>query len=251
MSRSCREGEFWDGLVRKCMPCEMVCQQAHVPARCTDYCVSSRCRATADHFYDQLLKKCLSCALVCGTHPRECVTQCHAQTPIVSDLLRPAVVAAVPVWSSRGSSVLVFSLLGVCVLLLLACSICLALLLHRRHSATRGQQRAQQQLTHQRKQKGQDVEGQKWHWATETCVHCFPRSEEGTPTPHRLADSQNPPTPHRLAGSQNPTPNGRLLQQDNCCYANGLSHRQQCESMSEKQRNSPLHIICSPAQDSL
>ncbi|XP_041941612.1 tumor necrosis factor receptor superfamily member 13B [Alosa sapidissima] len=235
----CMEGTFWDGLVQRCLPCEMVCQHAnthtHAHARCSDYCASHRCRATAGHFYDQLLKKCFSCGQVCGSHPPECVTECQAQTTAVSAVVSPVVEAAGPGVSSRGSSVLGVCVLGACVALIIcSISLLLLLLLHRRHTATRGQQRAEQPQQHAH-QKGQDVEGQQWCWATETCVHCFPESGKATPTPHRLA------------GFQNPTSNGPLLLQDNCCHANVDSPKQQ----SEKHSPSPVHIICSPEQNSL
>ncbi|XP_062387298.1 tumor necrosis factor receptor superfamily member 13B [Sardina pilchardus] len=233
----CAEGEFWDGLVGRCMACEMVCRHTHTHthARCSDYCVSRRCRATTGHFYDQLLKQCFTCKQVCGSHPPECAAECQAQAPTVRVEVRPAVEAAVPGVSSRGSSVLGVCVLGGCVTLVVcSLSLLLLLLLHRRHAATRGQQRAQQPQQHTR-QKGQDVEGQKGCWATETCVHCFPESGEATPTPHRLAEFHNP------------APNGPLLPQDNCCHGNVVSPKQQ----SEKHSQSPLHIICSPEQNSL
>lgn len=38
MAQMCPGGEFWDSLIKGCMPCEECCAQDNVIASCQDYC---------------------------------------------------------------------------------------------------------------------------------------------------------------------------------------------------------------------
>ncbi|XP_044194499.1 tumor necrosis factor receptor superfamily member 13B [Thunnus albacares] len=149
MGGSCPEGEYEDALVKRCLPCHMVCHQSQINSKCNNYCVSARCKALPGRFYDMLLRKCVTCHEVCGGHPPECSPHCqslssHERTtklPITSAPSRPVttkkllikLTSHIP--NSRGlevstalddSTVLLYSLLAVCMVLLLS-SLSLAL----------------------------------------------------------------------------------------------------------------------------
>ncbi|XP_010863669.1 tumor necrosis factor receptor superfamily member 13B isoform X2 [Esox lucius] len=128
MGLGCPEGHFWDGLVRVCVTCQMVCQQPHQHYRCTEYCVSQRCKADPGQFYDRLLKKCMRCAVVCGSHPSECEDQCQTQLPALTPTLRITDESVLQKTNTRGgslpkglpnSAIMVYSALGLCLALLL------------------------------------------------------------------------------------------------------------------------------------
>ncbi|XP_070847282.1 tumor necrosis factor receptor superfamily member 13B [Chaetodon trifascialis] len=76
MGVSCREDEYRDALIKKCLSCDVECKRPYVIPRCTRYCVSASCRAQPGHYYDGLLKKCVGCDEVCGRHPAECSQHC-------------------------------------------------------------------------------------------------------------------------------------------------------------------------------
>ncbi|XP_029540419.1 tumor necrosis factor receptor superfamily member 13B-like [Oncorhynchus nerka] len=259
MGFGCPEGHFWDGLVRKCLTCQMVCQQPHHHLRCIEYCVSLGCKAVPGQYYDRLLKKCLTCAVVCGNHPSECSHQCQTQQPDLSATLRPVDGTVFQNPTTKGGSllsgvpnsvILVYSLLGFCLaLLLLTLSLALLVLLRRasargpRPGATqssptqgRGSQEAQEPNQHSKSSKDNlmDPSLPKLNSVTagrssspiETCVcvHCFPDLR----VPGRGEKQQRPHlTLYQQAVSQDlHTPTRRLT----------------CGS-SEK-------IICSPSQPS-
>ncbi|XP_062331205.1 tumor necrosis factor receptor superfamily member 13B [Osmerus eperlanus] len=144
MVEVCSEGNYWDGLVKRCISCQMVCKQTQHIVRCTDYCVSQQCRAVSGQYYDRLLKKCLRCAEVCGSHPSECSHHCQTQGP-VQPSLSPVIDTALPTAPHRGhspprglphSAVLIYSLLGLCLVLLL-CTLSLALVVVLRRARAR------------------------------------------------------------------------------------------------------------------
>ncbi|KAL7372285.1 hypothetical protein ABVT39_013238 [Epinephelus coioides] len=143
MGGSCREGQFWDNLVRRCIGCQTICKDEHVDPKCTSYCESAHCKARPGHYYDGLLKKCVKCDEVCGGPPAECSQHCQKillpsipqapQVPVTTKKLSVEVMSYMP--NSRGtfvpttledSTILLYSLLGLCMVLLFS-SLSLAL----------------------------------------------------------------------------------------------------------------------------
>ncbi|CAB1311953.1 unnamed protein product [Coregonus sp. 'balchen'] len=206
MGLGCSEGYFWDGLVRKCLTCQMVCQQPHRHLRCIEYCVSLGCKAVPGQYYDRLLKKCLRCAAVCGNHPSECSNQCQTQQPALIAILRPVDGNAFQNHTTRGgylprglpnSVILVYSLLGLCLaLLLLTLSVALLVLLRRaramgpRPGATQNSH-TQDCLMDPSLPQLNSVTASRSSSPTETCVcvHCFP----DLGVPGRGEKKQRPP----------------------------------------------------------
>ncbi|XP_041714114.2 tumor necrosis factor receptor superfamily member 13B-like [Coregonus clupeaformis] len=224
MGLGCPEGHFWDGLVRKCLTCQMVCQQPQHHLRCIEYCVSLGCKAVPGQYYDRLLKKCLRCAVVCGIHPSECSHQCQTQQPALSATLRPVDGTVFQNPTTRGgsllrglpnSAILVYSLLGLSLaLLLLTLSLALLVLLRRAsargrrtgatqssHNQGRGSKEAQEPNQHSQSSKDSlmdpslpqlnSVTAGHLSSPTETCVcvHCFPDLR----VPGRGEKQQRPP----------------------------------------------------------
>ncbi|XP_024242345.1 tumor necrosis factor receptor superfamily member 13B isoform X2 [Oncorhynchus tshawytscha] len=205
MGLGCSEGYFWDRLVRKCLTCQMVCQQPNRHLRCIEYCVSLGCKAVPGQYYDRLLKMCLRCAAVCGSHPSECSHQCQTQQSALNGILRPVDGNAFQNHTIRGgylprglpySTILVYSLLSLCLtLLLLTLSVALLVLLRRpprpgatQNSHTQGHEGQKGQEPNQNTQSSKDcpmdpsllqinsVTRSRSSSPTETCVcvHCFP-----------------------------------------------------------------------------
>uniref|UniRef100_A0AAY4D895 TNFR-Cys domain-containing protein n=1 Tax=Denticeps clupeoides TaxID=299321 RepID=A0AAY4D895_9TELE len=133
VSGGCPAGQYRDGLLRRCMPCQVVCQHPHGHA--------GRC--------------------VCGHHPSECASMCEGKTVSCECILRPDG-AAVRTMDSRGSpgGAVLYSLLGLCVMLLI-CSLSMALLvLLRKGKGQRTQQEPsmdQQPNKHGRSSRGLDI----------------------------------------------------------------------------------------------
>ncbi|XP_069012247.1 tumor necrosis factor receptor superfamily member 13B [Embiotoca jacksoni] len=137
MATNCFDDLFWDGLVKKCLHCDVVCRQPHVVSRCTTYCESALCKALPGHFYDVLLKKCLRCADICGKHTAECSEHCQTVST-----KKPLLAVTARMSNSRGpaaledSAILLYSLLALSlVLLLTSLSLALAVFLRRRKVA--------------------------------------------------------------------------------------------------------------------
>ncbi|KAG7226601.1 hypothetical protein INR49_003758 [Caranx melampygus] len=61
---------------------------------------SAHCKALPGHYYDVLLKKCMRCTEICGKHPAECSQHCQMPSAL------------------EDTTVLLYSLLAVCVVLL-------------------------------------------------------------------------------------------------------------------------------------
>uniref|UniRef100_A0A667XWS0 TACI cysteine-rich domain-containing protein n=1 Tax=Myripristis murdjan TaxID=586833 RepID=A0A667XWS0_9TELE len=130
MGRSCPEGQYWDGLVTDCVGCQTVCQQPHKHVRCNKFCLSAECKAMPGHYYDNLLRKCMRCADICGGHPAE-----FPRKPTLAAVQKPAIEAVSPAPTSRGRpvltapphpTILLYSLLALCMVLLLS-ALCVAL----------------------------------------------------------------------------------------------------------------------------
>ncbi|XP_062270163.1 tumor necrosis factor receptor superfamily member 13B isoform X1 [Platichthys flesus] len=133
MGGSCLEGENWDKLVKKCMSCRLQCQKPYAVSRCISYCESTQCKRLPGHYYDVLLKTCMRCAEVCGKHPAECSQHCHTTSPPVNPkmLLPNSRELSVPM-ALEDSTLLLYSLLALCMVLLFSSlSLALAVLLRR------------------------------------------------------------------------------------------------------------------------
>ncbi|XP_018559392.1 tumor necrosis factor receptor superfamily member 13B [Lates calcarifer] len=81
MGGRCHEGWYWDALVKRCITCQQQCESPPIHARCTSYCESAQCKKLPGRHYDGLLKTCIICAEVCGRHPAECSQHCQ-NTPL-------------------------------------------------------------------------------------------------------------------------------------------------------------------------
>ncbi|XP_056092084.1 tumor necrosis factor receptor superfamily member 13B [Rhinichthys klamathensis goyatoka] len=242
MAQRCGEGQYMDRLLRECVSCSLVCHNNPVVlTRCSEYCVSWRCKAVSGQFYDRLLKKCLNCSEICGSHPPACSDACK-MTP------GPVGVSAVPPVTGRGrsgvhthtpalfSEALLFSLLGVCVTVLLFTLTTAILMLIRRakhQQDTSKQQHNQHNQHNQHAQSSKDSlmtraadvnqdQDQDRSRATETCVYCF---SDHTVAPH---------THYQQAGENSST--------HTHTHHPALTH-------SDKSR--PFRIICSPTQTSM
>ncbi|KAL7857254.1 hypothetical protein SRHO_G00161530 [Serrasalmus rhombeus] len=231
MARSCTSGHYWDGLVKQCMSCQMMCEQPEPHARCMDFCVAYGCKAVSGQFYDRLLKKCLKCSELCGHHPSECSQECPTTT-------RTTGVFALPPLNTRGShktrgvpysEALVYSLLGLCLAMLLSTMIVALLVLLRRarvqkeHREKKPQQTSKDCLMVEAiTQEANGVVPDRPR-ATETCVHCF--------------------TEQTIPQCLNGDPQRRHH------YTNGVAHGHASRTMCE--RDDALRIICSPTQTSI
>ncbi|XP_033988986.1 tumor necrosis factor receptor superfamily member 13B isoform X2 [Trematomus bernacchii] len=182
----CLEDQFPDFLLNECIGCRTTCKQRQVIPRCTSYCEHANCTSLPGHYYDLLLKKCLRCADVCGNHPAECSLHCHTTTTRKLLVEVPS-----PSEDTKGlsvdSTILLYSLLALCIMLLLSSlSLALAVLVRG------GKAKTSNQKPKEAKQK-QGREVQTWEEViqpgrsskddttydscpTETCVcvHCFP-----------------------------------------------------------------------------
>ncbi|XP_054623587.1 tumor necrosis factor receptor superfamily member 13B isoform X2 [Dunckerocampus dactyliophorus] len=187
MGATCPTGQYWDSLVKKCVPCKIMCQQPLVITRCSNYCVLADCKTLPGHYYDGLLRKCVTCADVCGRHPAECSQHCNnLSVPVTTKNFLVKVTSHLP--NSKGlsaedSTVLIYSLLVVCLGLLLS-SLSFALvvflrgsrartILHRELVAKRGQgvgQRGPKDcVAHPSGAADESIPTE-----TSVCVHCFP-----------------------------------------------------------------------------
>ncbi|KFO78887.1 Tumor necrosis factor receptor superfamily member 13B, partial [Cuculus canorus] len=73
---NCTDQEYWDILVRQCIPCSLLCSQ-HTVRRCAALCESMNCNSKAGFYYDKLLKECINCTAICGQHPNQCAPTCE------------------------------------------------------------------------------------------------------------------------------------------------------------------------------
>ncbi|XP_076844088.1 tumor necrosis factor receptor superfamily member 13B [Brachyhypopomus gauderio] len=245
MGRGCTEGQYWDGLVRQCMSCRMVCGKAHPHPRCLGPCVVYDCKSVAGQFYDALLKKCLKCSELCGHHPAECSSEClgHKAAKATS---KPA--TTMQPLATRGSSVarglpssevLVYALLGLAFAILVSTVLLalLALLRRARQQRECGEKCGQ---TDGHRQPSKD-----WLMAEaltqeagmvadrpraiETCAHCFSEQAEATYTFYQQA------VPQPLHGERR--------------HADEMIRSHAARVAGEA--GEALRIICSPTQTSM
>uniref|UniRef100_A0A4W6CUM1 TNFR-Cys domain-containing protein n=1 Tax=Lates calcarifer TaxID=8187 RepID=A0A4W6CUM1_LATCA len=106
MGGRCHEGWYWDALVKRCITCQQQCESPPIHARCTSYCESAQCKKLPGRHYDGLLKTCIICAEVCGRHPAECSQHCQSEG------------LPVPTLALEDPTVLLYSLLALCMVLL-------------------------------------------------------------------------------------------------------------------------------------
>ncbi|XP_017569814.1 tumor necrosis factor receptor superfamily member 13B isoform X2 [Pygocentrus nattereri] len=142
MARSCTSGHYWDGLVKQCMSCQMMCEQPEPHARCMDFCATTR--TTGVFALPPLNTR--------GSHKTRGVPYSEA---------------------------LVYSLLGLCLAMLLSTMIVALLVLLRRarvqkeHREKKPQQTSKDCLMVEAiTQEANGVVPDRPR-ATETCVHCF------------------------------------------------------------------------------
>ncbi|XP_062859393.1 tumor necrosis factor receptor superfamily member 13B [Trichomycterus rosablanca] len=239
MTPRCQGGQFWDGLVKKCMTCEMVCYKPEPPNVCSDFCVAYECKIAPGHFYDSLLKKCLKCSELCGHHPTECSKECLSNP-------NPLGVSVVPQLITKGrgdvksvpySEVLVYSLLGLCFALLLSTMLMTVLVLLKRARENRDMVEKKDQQPDEHTQSSKDclmaaavtqevtVIPDRLR-ATETCVCCFSEQARTQPTLYQQAVPQY--SAHR--------------------QTNGSAHGH--VSSEACRRDDVPKIICSPTQTS-
>ncbi|XP_036387959.1 tumor necrosis factor receptor superfamily member 13B [Megalops cyprinoides] len=221
MSAHCGDGQFWDALVRQCLPCERACDQPYRRVRCAEFCVSLRCHARAGSYYDRLLKRCMSCTELCGSHPAECAHACGGeylpQQKVPASAVSPTSLSETrpslrqppsPGLGGEHQGAVIYSLLGLCLAVLL-CTLSLALLVllwrSRGGRGARSPPREAETSESKHRPSSKDclmepvVEGwvqgaglQKKTRPTETCMHCFPelrpcRRDDKPPTLYQQA----------------------------------------------------------------
>uniref|UniRef100_A0A3Q2Y3C3 TACI cysteine-rich domain-containing protein n=1 Tax=Hippocampus comes TaxID=109280 RepID=A0A3Q2Y3C3_HIPCM len=191
MGAKCPAGQYWDSLIKKCLHCNVMCQQPLVITKCTKYCAN--CKTLPGHYYDGLLMKCVKCGDVCGRHPAECFLHCHGdhfEMAIVGHSFQNSsnygIFGFIPVYPS----ILLYALLALCMVLLVS-SLCLALVIFlRRRSETNADRAVVKQGQGSAQRRGQHdfiltdlmahargaTEPSDESSPTETCVcvHCYP-----------------------------------------------------------------------------
>ncbi|XP_077360059.1 uncharacterized protein tnfrsf13b [Festucalex cinctus] len=192
MDAKCSVGQYWDSLIKKCLNCNVMCQQPLVVSKCAKFCVLADCKTLPGHYYDGLLRKCVKCADICGRHPAECFQHCH--TPVTTKK-HPVQVTSHHLHGSglsvqtalEDSTIFLYALLALCMLLVLS-SLLLALVvfLRRRRAQMNPNLEAvrQGQGSAQRGSNSKDLmahasgatEPPDESSPTETCVcvHCYP-----------------------------------------------------------------------------
>ncbi|KAG9333194.1 hypothetical protein JZ751_013367 [Albula glossodonta] len=208
MARGCTDSQYWDRLLRQCMSCRTTCERQS-QERCTEFCVSQRCRDKPGHFYDSLLKRCLLCTSLCGSHPAECAYACQTQPTTLRLMTSPlGDRTALQSSTTRGSSlhrgehhtIIIYSLLGLC-LAALVCTLSVAVLVllckargcggqagapgGHKTPDTIEEEEGSEVSTHRPSSQdrlmevmaggqGQAPMAEKESLPTETCMHCFP-----------------------------------------------------------------------------
>ncbi|XP_058477435.1 tumor necrosis factor receptor superfamily member 13B [Solea solea] len=200
MGGSCPEGQYRDLLVKTCIHCQVACQWTQVPTRCISYCASAHCKKLPGHYYDRLLKQCIKCAEICGRHPPQCSQHCLTTSPlgtsktlkVTSRLRRPGDLSP-PVSLDETTTVLLYSLLALCLLLLFS-SFSLALTVFLRRSRGKTATLAAKATTHKRERAvlpGEEV-GVPQRQPALTSKDCLTTSRH--PTEQRAALDKSSPT---------------------------------------------------------
>uniref|UniRef100_A0A8C9WGF2 TACI cysteine-rich domain-containing protein n=1 Tax=Scleropages formosus TaxID=113540 RepID=A0A8C9WGF2_SCLFO len=216
MGGGCGEGQYRDTLLRECVPCQETCSQQHQPTSCIQFCAMMDCKARPAHFYDRLLKLCIRCSDVCGSHPLECSHVCPAQP--TGPAAEPAAGRSPANWGHAHPAggfhtVLIYSLLGLCLAMLL-CALLLAVLVLRQRAQGwrkaadrcggdpdgRGDRGSSQGLS------ARTLVSEEAPQPLETCIHCFPElrvpGRGGDKQPHRSPPSS--PTVYQQAAVDGP-----------------------------------------------
>ncbi|XP_019719069.1 tumor necrosis factor receptor superfamily member 13B isoform X1 [Hippocampus comes] len=247
MGAKCPAGQYWDSLIKKCLHCNVMCQQPLVITKCTKYCVLANCKTLPGHYYDGLLMKCVKCGDVCGRHPAECFLHCHA--PVTTKKL-PVQVTSQPRNASGVSvqtaledpSILLYALLALCMVLLVS-SLCLALVIFLRRRSETNADRAvvkQGQGSAQRRgQLGSNVKDLMAHarGATEpsdessptetcVCVHCYP-------DPITVVSNNRAPSRAPMAYDQQAVLHHALMQNRYPLWTQNVSHTSALEVHDE------------------
>ncbi|NXT25974.1 TR13B factor, partial [Syrrhaptes paradoxus] len=244
--KNCTEQQYWDTLVRQCIPCSLVCGRLPV-RRCAAVCESIACSKRAGFYYDKLLEKCINCATVCRQHPKQCASSCEAGVLVATPPAPAALVTASPpaaVLEQKACAELepwlvVYLLLGLC-LCALVCSLLLGWT-HLRRKGEVGSCQASAGTCHCGEDPSKDrlVEagsvgdgstGSKVPEPVETCGFCFPGHGSAVQETKSCHSSSHPPG-ERAA----PSPSGI------------------CSTGSAGALPSPddghFKIICSPSQE--
>ncbi|XP_051790076.1 tumor necrosis factor receptor superfamily member 13B isoform X1 [Erpetoichthys calabaricus] len=110
--RVCPQQQYWDSLVRRCVPCSAMCH-LQPPLRCSRFCESLKCTKAADTFYDELLRRCIPCSQLCGQHPSQCGALCQGHATGWTPLRQLVGSKVVKPMAGEEHRLLVASLLGV------------------------------------------------------------------------------------------------------------------------------------------
>ncbi|KAM9837399.1 uncharacterized protein tnfrsf13b [Aulostomus maculatus] len=193
--------------------------------------MSALCKRTPGHYYDLLLRDCVSCADICGRHPAECSQHCQPPTPPATTK-KFLMKATSHIPNSRllpvpktleDSTVLIYSLLALCMVLLLS-SLSLALAVFLRESRARISKPGPKPVTHAQativqmvgqqecgpgdmRSRPTNREPSEDSSPTETCVcvHCFP---DLTARGHSIDRPPKPPVYQQAVLQQSQTQNG-------------------------------------------
>ncbi|MBN3311356.1 TR13B factor, partial [Atractosteus spatula] len=254
--RRCPDREYWDSLVRKCMPCKNMCRGQPQPEKCVPVCASLKCEATPGTYYDELIKNCMSCSEVCGGPAPQCPETCrklhlcnslalHRETGHSLLLLKPSPNCTAASKTDKHQlqdyhTVVIYSLLGCC-LAALICSLSIALLIllkRCRGAETKTASFRSQEPNEYADRSSKDplvetvlpkessvVKGKPR--PTETCIYCFPEL--------RMAG--------RIEGKQTETP---LVFQQAGPTTSPTTATSIPPSTLDKDRT--IKIICSPSQ---
>ncbi|KAK7918548.1 hypothetical protein WMY93_009832 [Mugilogobius chulae] len=198
MASGCTDAEFWESLVKSCMPCHW---SVNSRATLTDATPISKCKEKPGHYYDGLLK-CVSCAAICRGQSRGCPEECrerqrarlrpdgekaHKTSPAAAVRLTSISVQTAPPADQPGASssslnspVLLYSLWALSVVLVL-CSLALALRVFLRENKTR-QDKGGSGCCQDDSNRDPGLPLEEIHRPAESstptencvCVHCFP-----------------------------------------------------------------------------
>ncbi|NWS70617.1 TR13B factor, partial [Crotophaga sulcirostris] len=120
---NCTDQQYWDTLVRQCIPCSLVCGRL-TARRCAAWCESMDCNSKAGFYYDKLLKECINCTAICGQHPSQCAPSCETGVLAGTPRSLPTTVLEQKVCVEQEPWLVVYLLLGLCLCALL-CSLLL------------------------------------------------------------------------------------------------------------------------------
>ncbi|CAK6961800.1 tumor necrosis factor receptor superfamily member 13B [Scomber scombrus] len=277
----CPEGEYRDPLVKSCMSCRAVCMKPQIIPRCNRYCESEHCKSQPGNYYDGLLKKCVRCSQVCGRHPAECFQLCQSLTPH-ERMTKPLVTRApsIPTTTNKllvkitshipnkipenskgfvvstaleDPTIVLYSLLGLCMVLLLS-SLSLALAVLIRGGKAKKSKQVPKAANHTQEllvQPGQEV-GQQGFQPQRRSKDCVPNSS--LPTYREPLEDSSPTEtcvcvhcfPDLTALSQS---NDRPLRAPFSFYQQAVPQRPQVQKGGLRYPEESLHIFGLEAQE--